>query len=123
MQMERQRRAAASVPEVWAVLDEAAVRRQVGGRHVMRKQIEHLIGLSATPHFFLQLVPYTTGAYPAPDLPFVILGFPDPPTLMSSASGTRPAPCGSRTWPTSAATTCSFTIFRRRRCRPLTQQP
>lgn len=78
MQMERQRRAAASVPEVWAVLDEAAVRRQVGGREVMRKQIEHLIGLSAMPHFFLQLIPFTSGAYPALDLPFVILGFPDP---------------------------------------------
>lgn len=66
------------MPEVWAVLDEAAVRRQVGGREVMRKQIEHLIGLSALPHFFLQLIPYTSGAYPALDLPFVILGFPDP---------------------------------------------
>jgi len=78
MQMERQRRATASVPEVRAVLDEAAVRRQVGGREVMRKQIEHLIGLSAIPHFSLQLIPYTSGAYPALDLPFVILGFPDP---------------------------------------------
>lgn len=78
MQMERQRRAAVSMPEVWAVLDEAAVRRQVGGREVMREQIEHLIGLSAMPHFFLQLIPYTSGAYPALDLPFVILGFADP---------------------------------------------
>jgi transcriptional regulator with XRE-family HTH domain len=81
MQMERQRRAAASVPQVWAVLDEGAVRRQVGGRDVMRKQIEHLIGLSAMPHFFLQLIPFTSGAYPALDLPFVILGFPDPADL------------------------------------------
>jgi transcriptional regulator with XRE-family HTH domain len=81
MQMERQRRAAASVPQVWAVLDEGAVRRQVGGRDVMRKQIEHLIGLSAMPQFFLQLIPFTSGAYPALDLPFVILGFPDPADL------------------------------------------
>jgi transcriptional regulator with XRE-family HTH domain len=81
MQMERQRRAAASVPQVWAVLDEGAVRRQVGGREVMRKQIEHLIGLSAMPQFFLQLIPFTSGAYPALDLPFVILGFPDPADL------------------------------------------
>jgi len=78
MQMERQRRAAASVPEVWAVLDEAAVRRQVGGREVMRKQIEHLIGLSAMPNFFLQLIPFSAGATVAVGQPFVVLGFSDP---------------------------------------------
>ncbi len=81
MLMERQRRAAASQSKVWAVLDEPALRREVGGREVMRHQIEHLIGLSATPQLFLQLIPFTVGAHIAMDPPFVVLGFPDPADL------------------------------------------
>jgi transcriptional regulator with XRE-family HTH domain len=75
---ERQRLAAANPPDVWVVLDEAALRRQVGGRAVMRKQIEHLIELSAVPGLFLQFIPFSAGAHVAMDLPFVIMGFPDP---------------------------------------------
>jgi len=78
MIMERQRRAAASPPNLWVVMDEAALRRQVGGREVMREQISHLIELSSTKAMFLQLIPFSSGAYVAMDLPFVILGYPDP---------------------------------------------
>jgi|SRR5215469_8162542 len=78
MMMERQRQAAARTPKVWVVLDEAALRRQVGGREVMRQQIEHLLELSCTPTTFLQLIPFSSGAHVTLDLPFVILGFPDP---------------------------------------------
>lgn len=76
--MERQRLARASPPDVWVVLDEAALRRQVGGPEVMRQQIEHLIERSATPGVFLQCIPFSGGAHVAMDLPFVIMGFPDP---------------------------------------------
>jgi hypothetical protein len=58
-------------------MDEAALRRKVGGRELMRKQIEHLMKLSSLNTTFLQFIPFTSGAYPALDLPFVILGFPD----------------------------------------------
>lgn len=78
LMMERQRLARATPPNVWVVLDEAAVRRQVGGRAVMRGQIEHLIALSTTRTTFLQVIPFSRGAYIAMDLPFVILSFPDP---------------------------------------------
>lgn len=78
MMMERQRRGLASPPEVWVVLDEAALRRQVGGPEVMRGQIEHLLELSSARPVFLQLIPFGSGAYAAMDLTFVILGFPDP---------------------------------------------
>jgi transcriptional regulator with XRE-family HTH domain len=77
MMMERQRHAAASPPNLWLVMDEAAVRRKIGGPDVMRRQIEHLIDLNSLETTFLQLVPFSSGAYPALDLPFVILGFPD----------------------------------------------
>ncbi|MGB6457955.1 MAG: helix-turn-helix transcriptional regulator [Streptosporangiaceae bacterium] len=78
LQMERQRQARANPPRVWAVIDEAALRRQVGGPEVMREQIEHLCEASLSPNLFLQVIPFSSGAYVALDLPFVILGFPDP---------------------------------------------
>jgi Domain of unknown function (DUF5753) len=78
MLTERQRHAAASPPKIWAVMDEAALRRQVGGRDIMRRQIEHLIGLSSARTTFLQFIPYTGGSYLAMDQPFVMLAFPHP---------------------------------------------
>jgi transcriptional regulator with XRE-family HTH domain len=47
MLMERKRLAAASPPKMWVVMDEAALRRQVGGQEVMRDQIGHVIELSS----------------------------------------------------------------------------
>jgi transcriptional regulator with XRE-family HTH domain len=87
MLMERQRLAWASPPNLWVVLDEAALRRPVGGREVTRQQIEHLIELSAMPTVFLQFIPFGTGEYVAMDLPFVILGFPDPGDLDVALAG------------------------------------
>ena len=78
MLLERQRLARSSPPNVQVVLDEAALRRQVGGREVMRGQIEHLIELSSLKSVILQFIPFTSGAHVALDLPFVILGFADP---------------------------------------------
>lgn len=74
---ERQRQARQSPPKVWAVLDEATLRRWVGGPEVMRAQIEYLRDLSARPNFFLQVIPLRNGAYLPMDIPFVIMGFPD----------------------------------------------
>jgi transcriptional regulator with XRE-family HTH domain len=78
LMMERQRLAREKPPSVWAVLDEAALRRRVGGQAVMRGQVDHLIELSSTGTMFLQLIPFGSGAYVAMDLPFAILSFPDP---------------------------------------------
>jgi transcriptional regulator with XRE-family HTH domain len=78
MMMERQRLARACPPNIWAVLEETALRRQVGGREVMREQIRHLLELSSTPTTFVQCIPFSFGAHVAMDLPFVILGFPHP---------------------------------------------
>jgi Domain of unknown function (DUF5753) len=76
--MERQRLAWANPPNLWIVMDEAALRRQIGGREITRQQIEHLIELSAMPTVFLQFIPFGSGEYVALDLGFVILGFPHP---------------------------------------------
>jgi transcriptional regulator with XRE-family HTH domain len=87
MMMERQRLAEASPPSMWVVMDEAALRRQVGGRQIMRQQIEHLIAVSSAPTTFVQFLPFGAGGHVALDLPFVILSFPDPADADVAAIG------------------------------------
>ena len=64
-------------PKVWAVLDEAALRRRVGGAGLMRLQLEHLLAQAALPNVALQVVPFAGGAHPAMGRPFIILVFPE----------------------------------------------
>jgi transcriptional regulator with XRE-family HTH domain len=75
--MERQRLAMANPPSVWVIMDEAALRREVGGRENTRQQIEHLIELSSMPTVLVQFIPFSSGEYAAMDLPFILMGFPD----------------------------------------------
>jgi transcriptional regulator with XRE-family HTH domain len=63
-------------PRLWAVVDEAALRRQVGGRAVMRAQLERLIEVTDLPSVTLQVLPYGAGAHPAMVGAFSILRFP-----------------------------------------------
>jgi transcriptional regulator with XRE-family HTH domain len=65
-------------PELWAVLDEAALRRPPAGRTVMRAQLEHLIQLTELPNVTLQIVPFDAGPHAAAGGPFTILRFPEP---------------------------------------------
>jgi len=64
-------------PKVWAVLDEAALRRRVGGAGLMRMQLEHLLDLAKLPNAAIQVIPFGGGAHPAMGRPFVILVFPE----------------------------------------------
>ncbi|MGI8331259.1 helix-turn-helix domain-containing protein [Actinomadura scrupuli] len=50
-------------PAVRAVLDEAALRREVGGPEIMRAQLRHLIEASHRPDITLQVLPFSAGAY------------------------------------------------------------
>lgn len=63
---------------LWAVLDEAVVRRLVGGSAVMREQLGQLIEASERPNVTIQVMPYAAGAHAAMEGPFVILGFAAP---------------------------------------------
>ena len=65
-------------PTLWAVLDEAVVRRPLGGREVMRQQIQHLIQMSELPNVTLQIVPFGAGGHAAAGGPFTILRFAEP---------------------------------------------
>jgi len=67
----------ANPPEYWAVLDEAVLRRTVGGPEVMREQLKRLVELATLPHVTLQVVPFSAGAHAGMEAPFLILGFPE----------------------------------------------
>lgn len=65
-------------PELWTVLDEAALRRPPDGRTVMRGQLIHLLELTDLPNVTLQVVPFGAGGHAAAGGPFTILRFPAP---------------------------------------------
>ncbi|MDQ8704539.1 helix-turn-helix transcriptional regulator [Streptomyces sp. LHD-70] len=62
---------------LWAVLDEAALRRVVGDRQLMIEQLEHLVEMSHEPHVTVQVMPFTMGAHPGVNGQYAILEFPD----------------------------------------------
>jgi hypothetical protein len=59
----------------WAVIDEAVLRRVVGGPATMREQIDALIERAAQPNVDLQVLPLGVGAHPALNSTFTILQF------------------------------------------------
>ncbi|TDD80715.1 XRE family transcriptional regulator [Actinomadura rubrisoli] len=64
--------------KLWAVLDEAALRRAVGGAAVMREQLHHLIEASRDPNITVQVLPFSAGGHPAEGGPVTILRFAEP---------------------------------------------
>ena len=67
----------AEPPQLYFVLDEAVVRRVVGGTDVMRGQLEHLIKASDMPNVTVEVVPFAAGLVPGLQTPFVIHEFLD----------------------------------------------
>jgi transcriptional regulator with XRE-family HTH domain len=65
-------------PQIWAVVDEAVLRRPIGGVEVMKAQIEALIEASKQPNVRLQIIPFHAGGHAAAGGPFSILRFPEP---------------------------------------------
>lgn len=62
---------------LWAIMNEAALRRRVGGTNIMKEQLKHLIDMSARPNVTLQVLPYAVGAHAAMLGSFAILAFPE----------------------------------------------
>lgn len=73
--------AKADRPLVWFVVDEVVIRRPVGGREVMREQLEHLLELIETRRIRLQVVPLSTQLHPGLCPPFRVMGFRDRPPV------------------------------------------
>lgn len=65
-------------PRVWAVIDESALRRPLGGNEVMRAQLRRLIELADLPHVTLQVMPFNRGGHSAAGGSFSILRFGEP---------------------------------------------
>jgi transcriptional regulator with XRE-family HTH domain len=64
-------------PRLWAVVDEAALRRPVGSAAVFRLQLEHLIEVTQNPRITLQVTPFGIGGPIAEAGAFTIMRFPD----------------------------------------------
>ncbi|MET8085999.1 helix-turn-helix transcriptional regulator [Micromonospora sp. NPDC005237] len=64
-------------PQLWAVVDEAALRRPIGGAEVMREQLVALIEATKSPTIRLQVIPFAAGGHAAAGGAFTILRFGD----------------------------------------------
>ena len=64
-------------PRYWVIMDEAALRRPIGGRDVHVGQIERLIDLSDQPYITLQVLPFRYGGHAADCGAFTIMRFPE----------------------------------------------
>jgi hypothetical protein len=66
-----------SPPQLWVVIDEAVLRRPIGGPDVMGAQVEALIEASTVPSIRLQIIPFDAGGHAAAGGPFAMLRFPE----------------------------------------------
>ncbi|GGP34208.1 helix-turn-helix domain-containing protein [Saccharothrix coeruleofusca] len=66
-----------TAPRLWAVIDESVLHRPIGGRRVLREQLDHLLEVTEQPQVTLQVVPYELSGYAA-EGPFSVLRFGEP---------------------------------------------
>jgi Domain of unknown function (DUF5753) len=65
-------------PRLWAVIDEAALRRPIGGPKVLKAQIERLLQIGKLPNVVLQVLPFHVGGHAGEAGSFSILRYPEP---------------------------------------------
>jgi len=65
-------------PNVWAVVDEAVLRRPAGSPAVMHGQLKHLLDMAQRPNITIQVMPFQAGGHSAAGGPFSILRFAEP---------------------------------------------
>jgi transcriptional regulator with XRE-family HTH domain len=65
-------------PRLWAVIDEAVIRRIVGDGDAMRAQLRYLSEATEQGRTTIQVVPFSAGAHAGTTGPFVLLNFPEP---------------------------------------------
>ena len=66
-----------NAPRLWAIVDEAALRRPMGGRDVLAAQIERLMDAVGEPNITLQVMPFKYGGHAAEGGAFTIMRFPE----------------------------------------------
>jgi transcriptional regulator with XRE-family HTH domain len=67
-----------SPPKIWAVLDESALHRVIGGPEVMKEQLRHLLDMCDHPAVTVQILPFSAGAHRAMGGAFTILRYTEP---------------------------------------------
>ena len=67
-----------SPPKIWAVMDESALHRVIGGPEVMREQLRHLLDMCDHPAVTVQILPFSAGAHRAMGGAFTILRYTEP---------------------------------------------
>jgi hypothetical protein len=60
-----------------SLVDEAVLRRMIGGPAVMAAQLDHLLTMAREPGITIQVVPFAFGAYGAMSGPVTIFTFPE----------------------------------------------
>ncbi|MCC5033558.1 helix-turn-helix transcriptional regulator [Streptomyces sp. WAC 00631] len=62
-------------PQIFMVLDESVIRRQIGGPGVMRNQLERLADLASRPRITIQILPFSVGAHQGLLGPYTLFEF------------------------------------------------
>ncbi|MFD0884346.1 Scr1 family TA system antitoxin-like transcriptional regulator [Streptosporangium algeriense] len=73
-------------PTLWVLIDEHVLHRPIGGAHVMREQLDHLVTVAGLRHVIVQVVPYDTPCTDGLMSGFVIAELADEPTAVSVES-------------------------------------
>jgi transcriptional regulator with XRE-family HTH domain len=78
-------------PALWVILDEAALYRPVGGRHVMLEQVNRLVEAAGQPSIRIEVIPSSVGAHEGVNGTFIIADFEDVPSVgcVQTAIGTQ----------------------------------
>lgn len=73
-------------PRIMIALDEAVLRRRVGGSRTMSEQLGHLMAVTELPEVHLQVIPFSVREHPGGMTPFRIMGFREGPDVLYGES-------------------------------------
>ncbi|GAA3817347.1 helix-turn-helix domain-containing protein [Streptomyces phyllanthi] len=69
-------------PVLWAILSEAALHQEIGGREVMRGQLAHLLSFDGNPRINIQVLPFSAGAHAGLTGSFTLFRFARDPEIL-----------------------------------------
>lgn len=78
VELRMKRQEADSKPRLWVVLDEAVLRRPVGGSGVMKAQLQRLLKAAKVPGNTIQILPFSAGEHSSMGSAFYVMSFPQP---------------------------------------------